>query len=115
MDNLAAFKNFSDPRVSLEELEGVVRVEARVLVINPSHQADRDAGVRQSIDEPAAELSRRQRPAGGVDDLPACNAPGGNFPELLDSRRVHLRVTPALETHAFDQLLGQRAARPFRE
>ena len=45
----------------------------------------------------------------------ALDAPGGDFPQFFHAHRIRLRVADFSEAEPSDHLLGERAARPFRE
>ena len=79
----------------LEPLERQVRIEHRILVVEPADEPDREQAVRQRVDERAAELLRLQRVAHRVDDGARLQPILRHFPQFLDADRVDLRQ-PAL-------------------
>ena len=66
----AAFEDAADERMTLEMLEGGMRIEQRILVVEADDEADRDAAVGHRIQPAAAEFFLAQRIAERVDDGP---------------------------------------------
>ena len=64
--HLAALEQRRDERMPLEVLERDVRIEQRILVVEPDDEADRQPAVRHRVDEAAAELLH------AAADSPAC-------------------------------------------
>ena len=110
---LAVGEDLPHERVELELLQHVVDREARVGVVEPDHEADRDA-VRLAlavhrVDPRAAELLvlrlRAQRPAERVDHAVERLV---DLPDLLDAERPDLRVG-AGEAQGLHRRAGQVA------
>ena len=99
----------------LEALELLERVEVRVLVVEPDHEADRDLVVLQVIEERAAIGAAVHRPADGVGDLALAVLGGIDLPQLLDADAEGLRIAALAQLEALEQALGERAAAAFRE
>ena len=99
----------------LELLQHVLRVEARVGVIESGDEAERDDIVFAAVDPGAAVFFRRKRPAHGVDDFAGDQAAGRDFPEFFDADAVGLRVCVFREIEFVDELFGQGSARAFGE
>ena len=110
---LAVGEDLAHERVELELLQHVVDREARVGVVEPGHEADRDAGrvalAVHRVDPRAAELLvlrlRPQRPAERVDHAVERLV---DLPDLLDAERPDLRVG-AGEAERLDRGAGQVA------
>src|SRR5512140_2871027 len=88
----------------------MLRVNARVLVIEPSDVPERNDVVLGTVDPGAAVLFRSQRIAHRVNHFAGSYAPTGNFPEFFDAYAIGLRVTVVIEVEALNQLLGARSA-----
>ena len=58
----------------------MLRVRARVGVIESGDESERDDVIFAAIDPGAAVLAARQRPTHRVDDLPAADASRRDFP-----------------------------------
>ena len=98
-----------------EILEHALRIEAGVLIVEAGDVAERDDVVFRSVEPAAAIFFGGERPAHGINDLAFFNSAGRNFPQLFYANAVHLRVQAFLQIVFGDELLGQRAARPFRQ
>ena len=68
-DHLAAFEKLGDERVFLEFLQDALGIEARIGIVEPGHEAERDDVVFSAVNPGAAVFLRGQRPAHGVDDF----------------------------------------------
>ena len=79
-DHLAALKKLGDERVLLELLQDALGIEARVGIVEPDHEAERDHVVFSAVNPGAAVFLRGQRPAHGVDDFAGRDAAGRDFP-----------------------------------
>src|SRR5947209_10920779 len=95
----------------LKILQDVMRIETRIGIIEASHKAHGNNVVFRTVDPRTAIFFCRKRPAHGVDNLAFADAPRRNFPELLYSDAIYLRVTVLIEVEPPYKLLGQRAAR----
>ena len=91
-DHLAAFEQLGDERMLLEFLQHTLRIEARIGIVEPGDEAERDHVVFAAVNPGAAVFLRGQRPAHGVDDFAGRDAAGGDFPQFLDALSVGLRV-----------------------
>ena len=96
----------------LELLEGLVRIETRIVVFEAGDQAERDAILAQAVDPAAAVHAGIERPAQRVRHEARHDAARRNFPQFLDADAVDLRIE-AVEFFARDEVLGERAARAF--
>jgi hypothetical protein len=96
-----------DVGMLLESLEYQIRIEHRILVVEPADESDRGKSVAGAVDEPAAELRLPQRVSQGVGNGAFRNAIGREFPKLLQAKGVELRQPPLVER----QILHE----PFRE
>ena len=112
-DHLPVFKQTPDKRVHLEPTERFMRIKARVVIIKPHDQTERDFRLRKPVDKTAAELFSGQRPSGGVDHLPGFETPFRNLPKLFDSQRIDLRIQVPVDLELLGELLGQRPAHSF--
>ena len=99
----------------LEILQHTLRIEARVLIVEAGDVAERDDVVFRSVEPAAAIFFGGERPAHGVNHLAFFNGAGRDFPQLFYANAVHLRVKAFLQIVFGDELLGQRAARAFRQ
>ena len=86
--HLAAVENAADERMQLEVLEGGVRIEQRIAVVETDDEADRDAAVAHGVEPAAAELLLAQRIAQRVNDRARLQAIRRDVPEFLDADRV---------------------------
>ena len=114
-DHLAAVEQPGDERMLLEAIERHVRVEQRILVVEPDHETDRQPSVGHRVDEPAAELVVPQRIAERVDDGAGREAIGRHLPQLLEADRELLGLSSPAELKTPQQLLGQVAAHAVAE
>ena len=74
-NHLPAFEQPAQPRMCFPLLESVVRVKARVLVIEAGDESDGKLRGGERINESAAELAFLERPAGGMNHLARTDAP----------------------------------------
>ena len=98
----------------MKPLEGRVRVEQRVPIVEPGDETDREPPLRQGIDETAAELLVPQRVAHRVHHPAGRDLFGWDLPELLDRDRIGLRHR-AVEPELPDERLRQVAANAVGE
>src|SRR5271155_744978 len=96
--------------MGLKALEDVVRVGARILIVEAGHIADRYLGVADAIDPCPTVLPGGERIAEGVDDLAVRDASRGNLPQLFDPEAIGLGVVGLFEVEALNKLL--RAVAP---
>mgnify|MGYP003693650431 CR=1 FL=1 len=89
----------------------MLRIEARILVVEAGDVAERDDVVFRSVDPAAAVFLGGERPAHGVDDLACFDRAGRDLPQLFYANAVGLRVAAFLQVVFADELLGQRSAR----
>ena len=99
-------------RVALEALKRHVRIEERIPVVEPRHEADREAPLRKRVDEPAPELLMAERVPHGMDDRAGREPIRIDVPQLLDADRVALRRATGIEAQPANQRLGEVAAHP---
>ena len=97
----------------LELLQHVLRIDARIAIVEPGDEAERDEVVLGAVNPGAAVLVESKRVAHGVDDFARSDAAGRQLPQFLHADAVGLRIAFAIELEAVDELLGQRAARAF--
>src|SRR6185503_4949951 len=102
-------------RVVLELLEGLERLETRVLVVEPGDVADVHAVAVEVIDEAAGVGARGDGPAHRVLDEAGLGTAGRELPQLLDAKAVGLRLAPVGEAEARHDLLGHAAAAALGE
>src|SRR5262249_5893751 len=98
-----------------EFLQHALRIQARIGIIEPSDEPERDDIIRGAVNPAAAVFFRGERPAQGVNHLAGSNASSRNFPQFFDPLPKSLRITVLAEPEPLDQLLGERSAGPFRE
>src|SRR6185369_15164832 len=82
-NELSLLEQRRDERMLFEVLKDDVRIEHRIAVVEPAHEANRHQSVRHDIDERAAELLLPQRIAHRVHHGAGGNTVRGDFPELL--------------------------------
>ena len=112
--HLAAGEEAGHEGVLLEPLKGHVGIEAGVPVVEPHHEPDRHAPLRQHVDEAPAELLAPQRIAQRVHDGARGLALRRNLPELLDAESVGLRRR-RVEPVPANERLGEVAPDPVGE
>src|SRR5438876_3648629 len=108
--HLPAFDDLPDERVQLEAVEGDVRVEHWISVVEASDESDRDLTFRHRVDKTAAELLEAERVTHRMDDRASPHAVGWHFPQFLDPDRVERRLLAGSELQPSHQLLRQIAA-----
>ena len=113
-DELAAFENIFDEWMGLPNLKCFVRIKLRIGIFQTDYEADGNAIVRQAINPAAPVHVRGHGPAERVRDVAGLDAAGLHVPQFLDADAVNLRID-VVEFLFLDQLLGERAARAFRE
>src|SRR6266566_6015776 len=92
-DQLAASEQLANKRMLFESLQHVLRVEARVAIIESGNEAEGDDVVFRAINPCAAVFLRGQRITHGVDDFTRLDATRRNFPQLFYSYSIGLRVS----------------------
>ena len=113
---LAAFEDGRDRRVVLPALEFLVGRDVRVLIIERSHETERDLAVGLVVKEaPTPGAGLAQRPALRVDHAARLVLGRVDVPEFLDAEPVDLRLAIGLEVVLRLHLLGQIAARTLGE
>ena len=112
-NHLAAVEHRANRRVLLHSLQLVVRIGRWVLVVETGHAADVEHVPSHPIDESAAERLGGQRISERMDYRAGFEAIVGKLPELLDARRVDLRLASLVETEPRRGLLGKRSSRSF--
>ena len=80
--------------MQLEVVERDVRVEHRILVVEPDDEADREFAFRHRVDEAAAEFVEAQRITHRVDDGACGQTIGRHLPQFLDADGEQLRMAP---------------------
>src|SRR4030095_16849561 len=94
----------------LEAVERRMRIEERIGVIQPGHEAERETVLWKCVDEGAAELLVPQRIPERVNHGARLDATAGNVPQLLQADRVLLRLAVLAQLELLDQSLGEIAA-----
>ncbi len=94
----------------LERLQHMLRIEARVAIIESGNEAERNNIVFRAVNPRAAIFFRGQRITHRVDDFARLNAARRDFPQFLDSDSVSLRVAVFHQVEFFDELLRERSA-----
>src|SRR5579885_3196703 len=113
--HLSAFKKASREWMLFEGLEGVVRIGARVFIVEAGDVADGNLRIADAVNPRAAVFFCGQRPAESVDYLAFLDASCWDSPQLVHSQTVGLRVFGIFQTKALDQLFGAVAAWAFGE
>ena len=98
-----------------EGLKHVLRVEARVAIIESGDEAERDYVVFRAIYPRAAVFFCGQRITHRIDDFACLDAARRDFPQFLYPYAIGLRVTVFHQVKLLDELLGQRSAGAFGE
>ena len=99
----------------LEAVERHVRIEQRVLVVEPRHEPDREPSFGHRVDEAAAELVVPQRIPERMDDGARLEAIGRHLPQLLQTERELFRLASSAKLKTPQQLLRQVAAHAVAE
>ena len=111
----AAVEQTRDQGMALEPVERDVRVEQRVVVVEPHHEAERHQPIGERVDEAAAELLVPQRMPERVHHGAGLDAPLRHFPQLLEPDGELLGLAPLTEGEVPPQLLGEVAAHAVAE
>src|SRR5260221_2572611 len=119
-DHFAAVEQLGNKRMLLEGLKHVLRVEARVAIVESGNESKRDdvvfrAASARAINPCAAVLFRGQRITHGVDDFARLDAARRHFPQFLYSYAISLRVAVFHQIKLLDELLCERSAGAFGE
>ena len=101
--------------MAFDVLEGHVRIEHRVAIVEPGDQPERDDIVGQRVHEGAAELLGLQRVAHRVDDPPRRGPARRHLPQLFDPDGIHLRAASLVETKLAHERFRQVAAHAVGE
>ena len=109
-DPPAALEETADGGVGLVALHLLERREMWVRVVEPDHEAHRDQVVAEHVEPGAAIGVARHRPADRVDDLALAVPRGVDFPQLLDTEPVGLRLHALAQVEPVHGDLGQGAA-----
>src|SRR5688572_10363357 len=94
----------------LEAVERHVRIEQRILVIEPGNEADRQLSLGHGVDEATAELLQAERIAHCVDHRARRDSSGRDLPQLLQADGKLLRLPPGTQLQPAKQRLRQVAA-----
>src|SRR6266487_3180779 len=97
----------------LELLQNSLRIQTRVGIVKSGNEAQRNDVVLASVNPSAAIFARSQRPSHRINDFAGLNPTRRNFPQLLNSLAIGLRIAIFHQIKFLNDLLGQRAARPF--
>ncbi len=95
--------------MQLEVLERDVRIEPRILVVQPHDETDRQSRIGHGVHESAPELLLIERIAKRVHHRAGRQPPGGHVPELLDADGKQLRLTACADIRPPHELLRQIA------
>ena len=95
----------------LEFLQNMLRIDARVGIVEPGDKAQRNSVVFRSVNPRSAVLVEGERITHGVDDFAGSHASRGKLPQFLDPDAVGLRIAVTVQLKAANQLFSQRAAR----
>src|SRR4030095_1607615 len=101
--------------MQLEALEGIERIEQRVVIVEPHDQTERDATVGHRVNEAAAELLHAQRVPERMNHCPPRQTAAVDLPELFDADRVLLGLAPFRQRQPRQDLLRQVAAHAVAE
>src|SRR5258708_40050353 len=99
----------------LPRLQYALRIDPWIGIVQAGDIAERNQVVFGSIQPRAAVFLGGERPAQGEDNFAPGDASGRNLPELFDANAKKLRVAVFVQIELQSQLLGQRAARAFRQ
>src|SRR6266436_6490463 len=106
-DHLAASEQLANKRMLFEGLQHVLRVEAGVAVVESGDEAEGDYVVVRAIYPRTAVFFCGERITHGVDDFARLDATRRNFPQLLYSHSIGLRVTVFHQVKLLEELLGE--------
>ncbi len=98
-----------------EILQHVLRIKARVGIVEADDEAERYEVVLGAVDPGAAIFLHGERPAHGVNDFPLGDAAEGHLPELFHADPVGLRIAAFREIESVNELFGQRSASALGE
>src|SRR5690606_11398466 len=113
--DFSAFEQRANRRVMLELLEHFERLEFRMRVIQPDHEADIHAIIVKVVQEAAAISIVVQWPADAVLYGAGRDATGWQLPEFLESESVGLRRRMTVQFELSNQLFRDRTAATFRQ
>src|SRR5262245_31646073 len=108
---LAPVQDALDIGMSVELLKSLMRIQARIQVIEADDEPNGDAAVRHVVNESTAELFIAKRPSHRVDHAPAGVRFLRHIPDFLHSGGIDLRISAFVEPELLDELFGQRASR----
>src|ERR1051326_2803633 len=97
----------------LELLKSLVRIDARIEIVEADHKSNRNAAVGHVVNKSTAELFIAQGESHRVNHAAADRLLGGNVPDFLYARGVHLWIFACIEFEFLSQLLRQRSAGSF--
>src|SRR5262249_55584101 len=103
----------TDERMRFESLQHVLRINARISIVQAGDVAQGNNVVFRSVNPSATIFFGGKRPAHGVDDLAFFDRSRWNFPQLFYANTVDLGIAVLLQVKFVDQLLGQRSAWSF--
>src|SRR5579859_2214063 len=101
--------------MSLEGLQDVMRIEARVFIVESRYETEGDDVVFAAVDPCAAVLVTGERPAQRVDHFAGGDASWRQLPQFLYTNAVGLRIAVFVELEASDELLGERSTSTLGE
>jgi hypothetical protein len=91
----------------LEVIEGHVRIEHRILIVEAGDEADRHLAFGHRIDEAAAEFLEAQRIAHRMNHGAGGHPLGRYLPQLLDADGEQLRMIRVREHETPHELFGE--------
>ena len=94
-----------------ELLKSLMRIQARIQVIEANDEPNGDAALCHVVNESAAELFIAKRPSHRVNHAPAGILLLWHVPDFLHSGGIDLRVSAFVEPEFLDELFGQRTPR----
>ncbi len=113
--HLAACQQARHEGMLFEPLEGQMRIEHRVLVIEPRYEPDGQHAVGHGVDERSAEFFHPQREAHCVNHGSDRKAILRHLPQFLDAQGVNLRQSSEVQRLFSDKRLCQIAAHAVAE
>ncbi len=99
----------------LERLQHMLRIDARIFVVESGDKPERDHLAIDAIDPGSAVFIARKWVPQRVNDLALLDAPFRKLPQFLHPDAVRLRIALRIEIEAPGKLLRTRSARPFSE
>src|SRR5262249_32247966 len=105
--------NAAHIRMGFEFLKPRVRIKQGIQIIEPDHEADRNASIGHVVDETTAKLLVTQRPSHRVDDSPARLLFFRDILHFLDTDGKNLRIALAIQIEFLNKLLRQGSAGSF--